>query len=414
MINSECISNIPSQREAEICDLLSDRSTNLCRREKALNALIPTLDADDIQKLIPVIAELANKAAEIKAQKAWLELGFSEALLETDADSVYFLIRSGFAYHMHLFSHDIIDRQILVEGEYKPLHDALRHLMIDYTSGKVVSREMRESFYNYIATAGIVQKNPNPSVLYPIAKVEPRAECALQIVTTLDRHFESVFTEGLNELLPHHSSLRLIDKEGNLYSFGLQVAKEHARFMDAHEHSYTAQGMAWVSVPDFRETRPFYERYITTLPISEEALSHLLLIAGKINEEGGCAFTITGKNCNYFVVSLLQEVGIDIDTHITLGDAAIRTVPYVGKVFEPFYAQIPDPIKKIGTPLTNGLIAFFGGGTGYYKIEDFFDDEKAELYHPYKLIDWQKKHTGTQYVPATRCPKLCNEGFYNL
>ena len=399
--------------------LLQDRSTNLVRKEEALKAIQEeVLDAELERRLIPVIAELAGKAVELKAQKGWLELGFSEEFLSTDAAAIQFLMRSGFAYHMYFFSHEPViinsEPHILMEGEYIPFSKLVGQFMLDWKTGSVVSRQNRDLFYNYISPDGIVQKSRTPTVFYPIAKVAAPETCLIQIITSTDKQFDSFWlTDNLNDLLPHHTSIRLIDKEGNLYSFGLEMTRELEQFVHNNEHSCFAQGHAKIVTPDFRDTRPYNERFITTLAIEDEALERALAFAGAINAQEAHEFSITGKNCNRFGTMLLEAAGISLDTRISVAAALIRSVPVIGRIVEPIFSELflPNPVNTVAT---NSLLYLLGAHvegqklqkSPYTAVEDFFDDENAEIHHPYRLIDWQKQQETTVAYPATKHPRL--------
>ncbi len=498
---SKAIKQLCQQAE----ELVQSSDTNLIAKELQLNNLqAKLLEFDEelvveIQKkLIAVYAELSDKAFELKGQKKWLQLGFSEAMLSTHAACVSFLLRSGVAFSIATFKeatakgigiHDVLvengEPMIRVQGEYMPWSVLRQKFELDARSGKIISKTNPAELYTYSSPQGLVKSKSTPYPLYPIEQLSPQElkslqehakvfqddplkNCVLQVVTTSDYAFSpSWLVEGINEAHPKHTSIRLVDNEGKVFSLGLELAKAFEEYVQADPMSCMATGYAKVGTPDYRDTRSFDEKLITNIPIDEKTLKAIIAFANSINKGEGVRFSIAKQNCNTFGVVALGLAGITVDARVTVADMVGRMAPkcsaipvvggalswlkskvtsVVAPLFSYLQAYTPPLLKKtltfasnvvsyipkkLGTLFVNSIFLLFGAAneaqtllytspqneastphglasfaTSIPSWTGLFDDENSLIFHPYKLLDWQKEQKSTIYYSPSAIPKM--------
>jgi len=431
---------------------------------------------------------LEQRKSELLLQQKWCELLLPMGALTTDPDCVEFLMRSQFAYLMILFNNDGIrevDGALLLkmDGKYRPWNEIRKLIYFDENRQRVVCRDRPELVYNYTGIDGIVQKDLEPHELYPVdqlsqekhtllmnhaktywqenkeADPDQKKECVIQIVSSqTDPLPRNWLTENFNDLYPTHNFIRLIDKDGMVYSFGSRVARESEEMLLDTRTNCFAAGYAKIRTPDFDESRYFDKRSVTSVPITTERLQQILQFSGKINQEEGIRFCFSKQNCSAFAAHIASIAGVEIESQMTFGEMLSKMLPKAEKIpliggglksisdavapiFTTLDTYTPAPIKqvaslieevalfiprKVKTIFFNVLILAFGGckeveplknnraDDRVFKdfsrllgsIEDFFADEVSDVHHSWKLIQWQQKQPSTVIYRYTHGPKM--------
>ncbi len=435
--------------------------------------------------------EVTPKNNTDKIQKKWEEFGFNGQIAKEHPDFVSFLFTSGLVFSIVMFQNSFGEKGIDVDSYGHPLlkiegawtrWDSFKDT-IEYNpkTEAIVSTKDRSLMYNYIASQGLVQRdNARYDKIYPIAKLsheqkeEVKKEAAnfwqtnqeidpgiekdsvLQVVTSRrDLWGRNWWTENLLDNTPEHVSLRLIDKEGNLYSFGLKMPPNEARRVFAYlPFTYLTTATANIATPDYDETRRFDERRITSIPLTTERKDAILNFINEINKRD-LSFNIAKQNCNKLAQIVLGIAGVEVNTRISFGALFVRLLPspsrlpFIGGFFSTvhkvasvvsnFFAKlvsyIPKPIIRVFTVIHDGILflprliqtislnilAIALGGIRKDKketvnephddkrlvrfpslinsVSDFFKAEKTQSYFSGLMVEWQLKQK------STRCHK---------
>jgi len=457
------------------------------------------------RNFLPLLAELEDKKEELQNQKKWVAFGFPEEALHRNSDCVQFVMQSAIGYSIQMFKNTTkrgLERHQIrfcghevylnVNGSFEPWSKMKTFVEFDRIKKAIVLLADRTQTCNYISPQGLVIASRHPTELYPIeeldsseqrelkshaarfwqrhAEVDPglEKECVLQIVTANKNCLpDTWYNESLNKLRPQHTAIRLIDKDGKVYSFGIDMTDEFKEYFKGNPLSFLATGYSRAVTPDFEETRAFDTRAITSIPLTEARMNAILQRVKETNAGDGMRFCMSKQNCNKFGVMLLDLAGIKVDTRTTFGEVLayalppLERVPVVGgplwwlknqiqHLVEPIFATInrftPQPIKwvisftiaviffvpgKIKTLFLNTIIIILGGNSEAQKIRpnrptnesmkdhkiihfasiitwwgDIFDDEKSECNHSYKLAQWQKEQQTTDIIRGSHELKM--------
>lgn len=334
----------------------------------------------------------------------WLQLGFSQELYFSHPELVYFLINTGLAFGMALFKAKI------------PLEKGEPHLLVDgvYTPWSAVEKEMG---FTYLGDRGIVKMGRTPYPIPHVASLDAidhtalkqhagctsEKPCVLQVVTT----YEGMLTK--------HTSIRLVDEEAKVYSFGHEITQEFEEYLNERSCAFLATGYSKLGTPDYRDTRSYDERIATWVPITTKGLTAILDYANEVNKSDGQPFCITNQNCGSLAVAALSFAGIRLDLRSTVFEL-LPLVDKIKSVAEKIFSYVPKPIvkvvdavlyipNKIATLATNALYMAFGS-THIRSWHDLFDAEKSYILNPYRLVAWQKQHTSTRIFGPTKVPQM--------
>jgi hypothetical protein len=400
-------------------DLLdSFKGGNLIKLEDILKEVQKEHQQD--KRLTRHLAFMQDHLAELFYQKKWLEFGFPEACLEDHADFVLFMMQSGFGYLLEMFKNSTPEGQethairlnergepmVRMNGEFVSWRD-IKHLF----EGEKSKR------YNYISPSGIVEKERYSKTLYPIEKITKGhflrlhanasklkskfpGECVMQLVTNVPLHNKRAwYNSRLLDLYPQHALIRLIDKEGNVYSFSLQLDNSLGAMQLA------ATGVSWVSIPDWQEARRFSETLVTSWTITTDVLEGIKEKVEEIAKDGEIPFRFTDQSCTTFAALLCNIGGVSINTTTALSSLFLSLVPGLELVASALPVSYIE--RKIATLTTNSLFWFLGGAEitpdpKSRKIEplfhswlDLFDDQKSSLHHSRALLLWQREQPTT-------------------
>ncbi len=425
---------------------------------------------------------LATHKDALKVHLDWQTLGFPPEFIETHPDCVDFLIKSGVAYQiacyrnspsLHADKHTVRPSDdghpmILVEGTMTRWED-IKGKLVSYKEYDILrSAQAPNEFWTYISPLGITRQNifrfSQPFCVDELSqeyvkKVQEYAKgfyteqnpdptpdvqkpYVLQICTSTGVLFRdrNVFIRGLFKKLATHYGIRIITPEGKVYSFGYR--------RDVGERAYvrtsTALGqvLGRVALNDFEESKPHDGRYITTLPLSEEAFRKAIQDVVDLN----CSqpsFDWLHANCIKITMRQLSFAGVDVQTETRLEtcikdvvNAVVKNIPTFGspiikikKVAKQIFSYIPAlplPIKKVRDivlyiPAKIGAIAKYllvwaVGWTTVspslacvresrkFSLWDALNQDYSNVHYPRKLLSWQKRQATTHCHTYTGVP----------
>ena len=425
---------------------------------------------------------------EDKAQKKWAQFGFNPNIAKSHPDFVTFVCSSGIVYtiamHKNSFNYIGIEQDsyghpmLKLDGNWVRWDQLKEQIVYDPKQEAVVSSKDHSLMYNYIMPQGLVQKhNARYDELYSVAQLDTdqkttlqteaakfwqtneeidpgqAKECVLQVVTTRrDLLKRNWWTENLLDNTPEHVSLRLIDKEGKLYSFSLKMPpNESKRVFSFIPFTYLTTASANVATPDYDEPRPFDERRVTSIPVTSAQKDAIIAFINEINRKD-LSFNVAKQNCNKLAQIVLGIAGVEVNTRISFGTLLYRCLPspsrlpVVGAIFRTankvaqavssFFSMlvsyIPKPVIRVFTVITDAILfiprlirtvalnilAIILGGTRrvptqplnephddkklvrfpslIHSVSDFFKEEKTHSYFSGMMVEWQLKQHSTR------------------
>jgi len=440
-------------------------------------------------------SEKSRIATEYEQAK-FVRLGFPKEVTSSHPECVHFLIQSGIAYAIAMFKnstqsgqneHDIrldIDKHPLIkmQGQWQRWEHVESLLEFDKEDGQVVSKGNHAIKWNYISPDGFVQKGMYEyDEIYPVEQlsqdeyagliehskkfwdafpevdVGEAKDCVIQLVSTernggVERNW---FNENYLDNMPGHTSLRIIDKTGAVYSFGFVLSEDQSKRIRSSPFTYLQSGKINMATYDYEETRSFDARRVTSIPLTSLRKEKILSAISNWNREG-IRFNYIHQNCTKASTVVLDMAGVHIDTRITFRNFILRNFPdisylpgyeplsaavqkiqeAVAPIFETIDQYIPTkPItnffswigeglsfvpRKLTALAVNSLVVLFGGASESAPFEegknhhsrmdddkfvdfkalictvgDMFEDEKSDSYHSAKLPEWQKKQSST-------------------
>lgn len=424
---------------------------------------------------------------EVKTHTRWLQLGFDVAYINSHPDMVNFLIKSGFAYQIAGFRNSDglncdthrIERALdghpllLVEGVMTRWEQVKASLVICKEYDILLSKDNPQERWSY-NEKGIVKLD-----IYNFSKPDSMLTLSPDVVAKLQEHGKKFYTKRNPDPKPHelkeavvqictsvgascksqpgfvqdatkkmasHYGIRIITKEGKVYSFGYRRdfgELEHVKMATALGQVKGVMGMN-----DFDELRPHRGRYITTIAISTKDAESMLEQIVQMNQEGQ-AFDLLDANCVKKVCDLLLNCGLVVDAKEPLEESVksvvykfFKHLPYMGSIVKKvkkcaiaIIAWIPRPItrpisfvvsivfyipNKLFTIAKNIFIFSFGCEATSPKLEadqaiakrrfslvhDLFRDGLSDVNSSRKMLRWQKRHKSTFCHPYTGSPKF--------
>lgn len=475
-------------RELDLLDHCSDG--NLIAKAEKLQLVQAALDhsfttgeidehfkAEVERRLTTHLAFMNDREKELAFQNKWIDFGYPRECLSHHPECVLFLMQSGFGFNLEMFKNSPIaepdkhairlskqgEPELLLEGRFTPWSEIKQKLEYDVRSGKVVSKQDPTLSYNYIDPEGIVAKDREAAALYPVAKIDQEAfkrlhshaaaavqpkveECVMQIVTFAPKlGWKNWFTEKFRDYYPQHTAIRLIDREGNVYSFGLDLEARLVQFLDEHYCARAASGLANVVSPDWQEARRVEETQVTSWTISMDRLKKILDYVAASSPKSGKPFCFVNQNCNSFAVVIAALGGVVIDTKTSLSSLlwsclpSLERVPLLGgplswihkkvsRVVSPILRVVfQSPLffipRKVLTVAANSLFWLFGSGMSVQPRAsrqksrnvapllnswwDLLDDEKCTLHHSLPLVLWQRRQPTTVTYRGQKKLSLC-------
>ena len=422
--------------------IMHDPSLSLLDKSQLLSQLQhQELSQPLAQPLAQQIQEFLDlHQTRIRAQSRWLELRLPERVLISAPDCVDILITSRMAHHIVMYAratkkgstlHGVrldadFHPMLLMQGRWKRWDEISKELVYDTFKECFVSRYKPTVCWNYICPEGIVPKDPFSATLYPVLRLSPDEHeelcrqaqtsgspktCILQVVTgETNRCSRNCLTENFLDCSATHVGLRLIDPDGNLYSFGLEMTPEGKAYINNNTRTHFATALAKVSIPDYAEHQYFDLRRITSIPITFESFKQIVQYVEGINRSQGTDFCILGSNCLSFAQKVLAFADVRVSCEESITRLFLRTcccfrpVRALWSSLEPLfrpYALVYQCAGFVPSRLTrlviNLAIATFGGrkhmvgaGGGHFRFYiDLFSEPRVN--HTAAFIAWQKK-----------------------
>jgi hypothetical protein len=281
-----------------------------------------------------------QKKEERKHQRMWLRFDFPPSVLTSHPDCVSFMMQSHFGFALEMFKnnppegktrHEIrldIDGHPLIKMQKKWTRWEEINQLLEYnhTSCFITSKGDPKTVWNYISPDGIVKKSIFfYDSLYPIEKIDRQEQKILKQHAakfwlqnkeidpgkTKDCVFQ-ISTNWNHDVLPvNHSAIRLIDKKGRVYSFGLALHPEETNYIKGSWFTLFASITAKVSCYDWEETYAFKVRHVTSIPITSERLQAILSFVSEENKKG-IRFNFVKQNCTTFAAIILGKAGVEL------------------------------------------------------------------------------------------------------
>ncbi|HEX2582589.1 MAG TPA: DUF4105 domain-containing protein [Chlamydiales bacterium] len=262
--------------------------------------------------------------------------------------------------------------------------------------------------------------------------------------------FIQVFTGGTGRLGQiGHVGLRMIDKDGAVYSFGFETPNSEVKMALRNLFSALATYNGTIASRDFKEFSKFDIRRTTTIPVSEEKF-HKALEKVKKYAETPLRFNMLHQNCLTFTLDILKTADIPVDIRTSsflyglyellrpsiestplLGPAILKVGCIVNPIFRTIKKYTPEPICFVAKVITfipcliltiikNTVFLIFGAGkqgsppkegaenetnngerlTSFNRMfnhwTDFFKDDAFNMSLSYKFVDWQMEQGATE------------------
>lgn len=324
-----------------------------------------------------------------QSQKKWVDAGFDERLVETDPDSVAYIVETDLLYTLAMFR----DAQALdgersvvrfvndkVEFKVERQWVSLRDL-----KGRIPYSKLEQRFIGWNCTHpdGFVRYDDTTyETLYPIAKIRPEVHrnivrqgqkfwdgredydegkekpFVLQVITTGRPCFpDSWALWNAEEHTPEHSSARLIGPDGSVYSFGTKMRPADAeRVTKISNILSTAESR--VPTPDYEETRRSHEKRVTSIALTKERFESICRYVEASTK--GFPFNFANANCAWFVTTLMALGGVEVDVRMTSSEfvsgclPSLRDVPLIGKPL----ANVASSVALVAVPIIDLIGAF--------------------------------------------------------
>jgi len=370
-----------------------------------------------IQKKLGTTSPLAKRIAEVKERVslriACETYGLPESLLETDYDSVRFLLKSRLLYTIKGFENTsdngkslkIKDGKIYIpiNGVQTPVQNITNRFSYDPVHIQLVEKETNLP-WNYLLPEGLIQKaREGDDELLPAIKLTKKEReqllehakknkqpefkkdeeptCVLQISTNPPERLGKVgrfpLMHGFQVLDPVHIGFRIIDQEGNVYSTGFLTTDENQYKKGIPNLFASVNGKP--GLVDYDEFRPFKGRFVTSVPMTQSTCEGIL---ERVNEmrARGVRFNQGTQNCTSMALDILQQTGINIDNKLTRLQAAkallphMASFPVLNKIFY-FSVSLSEKIAKKTKLPTLG------------EAERIFDKTVRLILTPIRVID---------------------------
>lgn len=418
---------------------------------------------------------LASHTEELALHSRWEKLGHNPEFITTHPDCVAFLVESGLAYQIaglhnslianperHIVAKDADGHpMIMLEGTMtrweviKERFSFLRkyHVLCNknneaerwtYTSqAGITARDMyhfNEPFHVFeLDKATLSKLQAYAQIFYYGQAPNPAANYILQICTSTGVLCtkQGALLKKIGEKLASHYAIRVITPQGEVYSFGLRRDIGELEFVDMSNALGKVKGR--IAMNDYDELRPHSGRYVTTVPITQEAANTILQGVMATNT-GIPSFDYFDANCVELAERTLATAGVHVTTteplegclhdvavaifkNIPCLGAAVRKVRQVAKALFSNIPKVPVAVKT-GYSFVASLVFFVPNKllalcknifvwkmgwtcqspalaairtTRSISVVDFFNENLSNIRYPRHLLRWQKRQ------PTTYC-----------
>jgi hypothetical protein len=300
---------------------------------------------------------------KLSIAKKWTDLGLNVDLIDSDYDSVRFLVKERLIYTIvglqnsseagRLTEHlQVRDGKLFIRkmGEHVPVSSLVGRLAYNEDSLQCLDKETGLA-WNYFLQDGLVQADrcTSPS-LVPITHLskeehsqllahaqqfeelsfekETPPTCIFQIVTNpkqLFPHPNWFAFDGLKAQCPNHVYCRIIDQNGDVYSIGFsKTAEENAYWKGSRSHLVTINGAP--SIIDWEEFQRHKGRRVTSLPMTQETCDQMLAEVKKMRQLG-VRFNLATDNCSNITSRLSEIAGVTIHHEVSTASYLFGLIP---------------------------------------------------------------------------------------
>jgi len=446
----------------QAADELREQAHNLPQHEKSLlNNELARIDA---------LLSLEHNRQLLSIQTKWIKAGFDPELIRTDPQAVAFSVESKLIYTIKMFSQA---QTALAPAEIGILKNRSGKALFKMQDKWVTYEELKKTVHfdkaqdkfpgwSYRQPSGFV---PHDVTAYnkpiPIAKVNTRAyqnwlhqakklwstnlseidpneqKDSILLITTTGNFSKTnnPLLKSFSQHFPEHCSIRLIDKEQNLFSLGVYIPQKQTDCSD-----FLTSDAAHLISPDFEENRNNDVQRVTAVAITSQRCADILSHAEKLNSQNGFHFNLVYQNCVRFAQSTAHLAGLTIDTKEFTPTFVYKLLPklhdipalgtlvhgikviasLVSTLLFDFSPLRPRPIEqiskihaqtfnalihKVQVVFTNTIYACLGlleknaADTPHQFTHwlDLFNETTSYVMTSYKLKEWQKKQLNTLY-----------------
>ncbi len=415
----------------------------------------------------------------------WAKTGLDPKIVQVDPDCAQFLLKTRFAFLMGALNHpesnqesirvvnDVVE--VLVEGVYVPWSEFGATVRGDElrSQNQLIDKNDSNLVWTFVsprlASGGFIKNDPfNYETPYPIEKltdaemIELKAlassdpnnkqapEAIIQVYTSPEGGMCGDDSNVLNMhgmVSPSHYGCRVITPEGFVYSMSFQLDQGEASVPCRYAIGRSTAGK--VVMCDYDEARPHRGRFVTTLPMSKDALEKVFEV---MKESKIATFNFANHNCASFSRDMLNAAGYPVDIRITsaeqlagiffgfvldapgIGTAISWTINKVSSIASTVWNWMPsliqEGIKFLALPFRIIPRLFFNGivlaSYGFYMTPkaralidggspdtrpiknfwDFFKSETSYLDTSIKFLRWQLQQHQTRLHNPTATPKI--------
>lgn len=323
--------------------------------------------------------------------KKWIEAGYDPQIIESDPESVSFVVESGLLFSLKMFKaartqleEEDVDLHfehektlIKVEGKWKPYSEIKELISYNPATKKIEG-------WSYTHPRGFIPSDIlNWSTLQPCAQLSFKAygevrelsqqfwlthtevdvglpkECVLQVAVKEDtRLSDNPLLQSCENMMPRHVRLRIIDEDRRVYSFSTLLTQEDSDYIFGYIRT-GAQGFSLrttdtkIASPDYEENRSFEHCHLVSIPLTKERFSRIKDTVEYINKQGGIRFCLTHQNCCRFSQEMLKLAGVSVDTSLSVPAFFYRllpsfgSLPLIGKPLATLARRVADLFTKL-------------------------------------------------------------------
>lgn len=287
--------------------------------------------------------------------------------------------------------------------------------------------------WNYIFPKGFVRQS-RYNAIFPVYVLSDSEKEALSQHAQGNPCYVQILSSGKTPAgqIGSHVGVRLIDKEGQLYSFGFEIPTDQANLSTNSVFSVLSTYNAKITSLDFTEFKKFDRKYITTFSISEEHFSQMMQKV-RTYTESHLKLNFLNHNCVDFADDLLSVADIHMDkkrssllqmgVEVIVPSSVIKKVSALSEtIFASLKHYTPVEIQKVALAayavavfvpsvfanlVKNSLFLIFGAGREGNALEGpRLADQQIPLKtwklwdnisfsDPLKVIQWQSLQAST-------------------
>jgi len=358
------------------------RQANKTEREKLTKITSPILQQAH--------KEIQSHQSELKTQTRWLDLGFDEDFISTHPYFVDFMLESGIAYSIaglkNTFGaqntlHEIRKNEegepcVLVEGVFRPWNEIKDKFTARKEYDVFVSKNNESERWTY-TDQGITKQDiyefTEPSPICTLSETEYTTVCnhakkfyseknpdpkphelkdaVIQIATSVGVacRGQTPFVQNVAKKLASHYGIRIITKEGKVYSFGYRRDFGELDHVETKTTFASVKGV--MAMNDFDELRPHKGRYVTSIAISSTDADKIMKEI--IGQRGG-SFDMLHHNCVEKVAQCLAIADVKVDT-VEPFESSITLLAYKFFTHLPYIGQCVKKVKKCACRILNAI-----------------------------------------------------------